>query len=151
MTIWFLTILVSQLGLAESLRSEFELYGIDVHIAFPATIYTSGYEQENLTKPKITLKIEEADSGATPDIVAAAVFKGRHLVRSCATVLADVFATGVQNGDFHIAYDFIGQVFRASTAGASPRTGYLSDIFYSIIGYVSVVLSRQASIFLVPL
>ncbi|EPS98254.1 hypothetical protein FOMPIDRAFT_1126929 [Fomitopsis schrenkii] len=113
-------------GLAESLRSEFGLYGIDVHIAFPATIYTSGYERENLTKPKITLKIEEADSGATPDVVAAAVFKG------------------VQSGDFHIAYDFIGQVFRASTAGASPRTGYLTDIFYSLVGYIALPIWRQS-------
>ena len=70
--------------MAETLRSEFGLYGIDVHIAFPATIYTSGYERENLTKPKITLKIEEADSGATPDVVAVAVFKGKHRIMCCA-------------------------------------------------------------------
>lgn len=64
------------LGLAEALQSELKLYDIDVHISFPPTIYTSGYEEENKTKPAITLKIEETDSGLTPEQVAAGIFKG---------------------------------------------------------------------------
>ena len=67
------------LGLAETLQSEFILYGIDVHICFPGTIYTPGYEEENKTKPKITLKIEETDGGATPDAVAKGLLKGDEL------------------------------------------------------------------------
>ncbi|KAH9933620.1 uncharacterized protein BXZ73DRAFT_101006 [Epithele typhae] len=60
-------------GLAETLHSEFKLYGIDVHIAFPYTIYSKGYEEENRVKPAVTLKIEETDSGNAPELVAATI------------------------------------------------------------------------------
>ena len=52
------------------------LYGIDVHIAFPGTIYTPGYEEENKTKPKITLKVEETDGGESPESVAYIIYNG---------------------------------------------------------------------------
>lgn len=52
------------------------LYGIDVHVFFPPTMHTPGYEEENKTKPKITLKIEESDDGLTPDQAALALFQG---------------------------------------------------------------------------
>ena len=65
------------IGLAESLQSEFMLYGIDVHIAFPGTIFTRGYEAENACKPKVTLKIEETDGGSTPDYVASRILNGK--------------------------------------------------------------------------
>lgn len=63
-------------GLADMLRQEFLLYGIDVHIFFPPTMYTKGYENENKTKPKLTLKIEEGDEGLTAEQAADALFKG---------------------------------------------------------------------------
>lgn len=65
-------------GLAETLRSELQLYSIDVHIFFPPTIYSPGYEEENKTKPKITLKIEETDEGLVPDKAAAGLLRGEH-------------------------------------------------------------------------
>ncbi|KAF9651341.1 hypothetical protein BDM02DRAFT_3259134 [Thelephora ganbajun] len=46
-----------------SLRSKFKLYEIDVQIFFPYTMYIPGYERGSLTKPKITLKLEESDPG----------------------------------------------------------------------------------------
>ena len=64
------------IGLAETLRSELKLYSIDVHIYFPSTIYSPGYEQENKTKPKVTLKIEEADEGMDPDKCAESLLRG---------------------------------------------------------------------------
>ncbi|KAH9853522.1 oxidoreductase [Lenzites betulinus] len=113
-------------GLAEALQSELMLYDIGVHIAFPGTIYTPGYETENQTKPKVTLKIEESDSGATPEYVAETIFKG------------------VQKGRFHITVDFIGNVFRASTAGSSPRHSYIADLLYGLIGYIALPIWRQS-------
>ncbi|EIW57851.1 oxidoreductase [Trametes versicolor FP-101664 SS1] len=104
-------------GLAEALQSELKLYDIDVHISFPPTIYTSGYEEENKTKPAITLKIEETDSGLTPEQVAAGIFKG------------------VQRGNFHITTGWIGDTFRASTAGSSPRNSYIADSLYALFGF----------------
>lgn len=71
----------SMLGLAETLQSELMLYGIDVHICFPGSIYSPGYEEENKTKPEITLKIEESDGGAKPDVVAEGLLRGTHSCR----------------------------------------------------------------------
>ncbi|CDO78039.1 hypothetical protein BN946_scf184724.g3 [Trametes cinnabarina] len=112
-------------GLAESLHSELQLYDIDVHISFPPTIFTPGYEEENKTKPAITLKIEEADGGLTPEQVADGIFKG------------------VQNGDFHITTGVISDTFRASTAGSSPRNSYVVDALYAAFGYVFLPVWRK--------
>ncbi|KAI0719606.1 oxidoreductase [Cerioporus squamosus] len=112
-------------GLAETLQSEFMLYGIEVHLAMPGTMYTKGYEEENVGKPKITLKLEEADDGATPEYV------------------ADVILKGVRNGKFHITVDFIGHVFRTSSAGASARNSYALDWIHGLIGYVALPVWRR--------
>ncbi|KAJ7638874.1 hypothetical protein FB45DRAFT_904117 [Roridomyces roridus] len=112
-------------GLAETLRSELLLYGIDIHILFPGTIYTPGYEEENKTKPKITLKIEETDEGMQPD------------------KLAEGLLHGVQRGDFHITADLLGNIFRASTMGSTPHNNVLLDVFYSLAGWVGLPLWRR--------
>jgi NAD(P)-dependent dehydrogenase (short-subunit alcohol dehydrogenase family) len=79
-------------GLAETLRSEMLLYGIDVHILFPGTIYSPGYTEENKTKPKITMKIEETDEGLKPEQVAQALLNGK--VRLSSPL--DCHSTGTQ-------------------------------------------------------
>lgn len=47
---------------------------------------------------------------------------------------------GVQKGKFHITVDFLGHIFRASSAGSSPRNSYLSDMFFALIGYVRFLI-----------
>ncbi|GJE95392.1 3-ketodihydrosphingosine reductase-like protein [Phanerochaete sordida] len=112
-------------GLAEALQSEFLLYGISVHIAFPGTIFSPGFAEENKVKPKITLRLEETDVGSAPAAVAA------HVLR------------GVRNGRFHITYDFIGNVFRCSSRGSSPGNGGLVDQVYVMIGMIGLPLWRR--------
>jgi 3-dehydrosphinganine reductase len=68
---------VSTLALADSLASECQLYDISVHIFFPCTMETPGYEEEEKLKPEITKKIEETDDGLTPEQAAAAMYRGR--------------------------------------------------------------------------
>ena len=68
--------LIATAGLAESLRQELLLYNIDVHMYFPATIDSPGYVEENKTKPKITLKIEESDPLSSPDDCAEGLWNG---------------------------------------------------------------------------
>lgn len=63
-------------GLADTLRFELQLYNIDVQIFFPCTMFTPGYEEENKTKPKITLKIEESDAGLTAEQAAQSMLTG---------------------------------------------------------------------------
>ncbi|KAF9259167.1 oxidoreductase [Marasmius fiardii PR-910] len=111
-------------GLAETLRSELILYNSTVHICFPATIFTSGYIEENKTKPPITLKIEETDGGQTPEQVADALFRG------------------VQNGDFHIATELLGNIFRSSTQGVTPRNNPIMDVVYGMMGSIGLPIWR---------
>ncbi|KAL9710773.1 3-dehydrosphinganine reductase [Leucoagaricus gongylophorus] len=113
-------------GLADTLHSEMLLYGIGVHIFFPPTMYTPGYEEENKSKPKITLKIEETDDGLTPDLAALALLKG------------------VQDGHAHITGDFMTGLFRASTRGAAPKNSWVIDGIYDIIAYIGVPIWRAS-------
>ncbi|KAG8833163.1 3-dehydrosphinganine reductase [Serendipita sp. 400] len=69
-------------GLTETLRSELALYDIDIQLFVPCTMYSEGYENENKTKPAITLNIEETDEGLTPEQAAVHMFKGRRVLRA---------------------------------------------------------------------
>ncbi|KAG5649005.1 hypothetical protein DXG03_000354 [Asterophora parasitica] len=112
-------------GLAETLRSELLLYSISVHIFFPGTIYSPGYIEENKTKPKITLKIEEGDEGLKPEHAAEGLLNG------------------VQKGHFHISGDLLGNIFRASTRGASPHNNVVLDAVYGLIGWIGLTFWRR--------
>ncbi|EIN05672.1 oxidoreductase [Punctularia strigosozonata HHB-11173 SS5] len=107
-------------GLADTLRNEFVLYDIDVHIFFPPTMYTPGYEEENKTKPKITLKIEEDDSGLTPEQAADALLKG------------------VAAGHAHITGDILTEIFRASTRGSAKGHNWIWDSILDSIGHIAI-------------
>ncbi|KAJ8088177.1 3-dehydrosphinganine reductase [Marasmius tenuissimus] len=113
-------------GLAETLRSELLLYDCSVHICFPATIYSPGYIEENKTKPPITLKIEETDEGQTPEQVAMGLFKG------------------VQRGYFHITTELLGDIFRSSTRGATPRNNPVLDVVYGLMGSIALPIWRNS-------
>ncbi|KAE8217811.1 hypothetical protein CF319_g8182 [Tilletia indica] len=111
-------------GLAESLRSEFILYGIDVHAYFPATILSPGFEIENQTKPTITKEIEGTDEALTPEVCAAGLLKG------------------VRRGNFIITTDFLTDLFRStSVGGATPGNGVL-DVFKTFIGLIAIPIWR---------
>ncbi|KAJ7754251.1 oxidoreductase [Mycena maculata] len=112
-------------GLAETLRSEMILYNVKVQIFFPGTIYSPGYEQENKSKPKITLKIEETDEGMQPEKVAEGLLRG------------------VQKGDFHISADLLGNIFRSSTKGATPGNNVVLDAICSLLGGVALPIWRR--------
>ncbi|KAJ2718380.1 3-dehydrosphinganine reductase [Coemansia sp. Benny D115] len=106
-------------GFAEALRVELQMYGINVHCYFPGTIFTPGYETENLTKPQITKDIEGADEGMTPEQCSKGLFKG--LVR----------------GEFAITTDPISMLFRCSMRGAMPNNNVVLDTFIAAIGWVA--------------
>ncbi|KAJ1802933.1 3-dehydrosphinganine reductase [Coemansia sp. RSA 2599] len=112
-------------GLAEALRVELQMYGINVHCYFPGTIFTPGYEAENLTKPQITKDIEGADEGMTPEQCSKGLFKG--LVR----------------GEFAIATDPITLLFRCGTRGVMPNNNFVLDSVVSAIAWVAFVPWRM--------
>ena len=131
-------------GLADGLRSELQLYHIDVHIFFPCTMFTPGYEEENKTKPKITLKIEESDSGLTAEQGARSMLTGLFAFLFSRRHLNPTPDLGIKNHHCHITGDWITAVFRASTKGASPGRFFLKDWALGIFGSVSQTKSTES-------
>ncbi|KAJ1795228.1 3-dehydrosphinganine reductase [Coemansia sp. RSA 2399] len=112
-------------GLAEALRIELQGHGIGVHCYFPGTIFTPGYEAENLTKPQITKDIEGADDGLTPEQCSRGLFKG------------------LARGEFAICTDPISILFRCTTRGAMPNNNAVVDAFVAAIGWVALAPWRM--------
>lgn len=63
-------------SLADTLRNELKLFGIDVHSFFPAGILSPGFENENIAKPQLTKDIEGSDVPLPPLEVAKHLLKG---------------------------------------------------------------------------
>ncbi|KAJ2715270.1 3-dehydrosphinganine reductase [Coemansia spiralis] len=104
-------------GLAEALRMELQAHQINVHCYFPGTIFTPGYDTENLTKPQVTKEIEGADDGLTPEKCSEGLFRG------------------IERGEFAIATDFIGIVLRCTTRGLMPNNNVVLDAFIAGLGW----------------
>ncbi|GAA6064495.1 hypothetical protein JCM10212_002383 [Sporobolomyces blumeae] len=113
-------------GLAESLRNELILYGIKVHLFLPATIFSPGFEKEQLLKPAITKKIEGPDEGLSPDEVAKRLIKG------------------LERDEFYITYEPVGTMLRNSR-GITPRNNVLVDSFWSLAGTIAFPIWRWMS------
>jgi len=113
-------------GLADTLQSELMLYGVDVHIFFPTTMFTPGYEEEIKTKPRIVKKVEGTSDGLTPEQAALALIKG------------------VENGDVHITADLLTSLFRASTRGAAYRSNWLLDALFDLIAFIGTPIWRAS-------
>ncbi|KAI9883835.1 MAG: hypothetical protein M1823_004389 [Watsoniomyces obsoletus] len=92
---------------------------VKIHTVFPGTIFTPGYEQENLTKPDITKKLEEGDKGQTEDEVASASFRG------------------LQRGEYLVTTTFLGSILRGAAWGGSPRNNWLVDTLFSWIASIA--------------
>lgn len=80
--------------LADTLREECILYDIDIHCSFPANILSPGFEQEELTKPAITKKLEGTAGAEPPDVVA------RNIIDR------------LERGHKHITYEFVGNMVK---------------------------------------
>ncbi|KIK01665.1 hypothetical protein K443DRAFT_678203 [Laccaria amethystina LaAM-08-1] len=113
-------------GLADTLQSELMLYGISLHIFFPPTMFTPGYDEENKTKPQIVKDIESADDGLTADQAALALYKG------------------VESGQAHITGDLITSLFRASTRGATPRNNWFLEGIFDMVAYIATPIWRSS-------
>ncbi|KAI9779323.1 MAG: 3-dehydrosphinganine reductase [Geoglossum umbratile] len=102
-------------SLSDSLIQELNLYHptvsptIRVSTVFPATIFTPGYTQENLTKPHITKQLEEEDGGQTPDQVAA------------------ISVRALEKGEYLITTGLLGSAMRGAAWAGSPRNSRVRD------------------------
>ncbi|CAJ2506284.1 Uu.00g004140.m01.CDS01 [Anthostomella pinea] len=104
-------------GLADTLLQEVQLYPqkVKIHVVYPGSISSPGFERENKTKPEITNMIEDGDPVQSPDEVAAASIRG------------------LEKGYYFITVAFLGHVLRWSALGGSTRSNILVD---TVMGWV---------------
>ncbi|KAF2842186.1 putative 3-ketosphinganine reductase [Patellaria atrata CBS 101060] len=115
-------------SLSDSLRSELNYYNgarrsndpssappvdVKIHTVFPGTITSPGYEQENLTKHKISRILEEGDPVQSADEVALAALKE------------------LEKGHYLIATQMLSAAMRASALQGSPRNNWFIDTIFS--------------------
>lgn len=107
-------------SLSDTLAQEVLIYGEDVkiHTVFPGTIKSPGLEQENLTKPDITLILEESDPGQMPDVVA------RNAIQ------------GLERGEYLVTVGWLGNLMRAGAWGGSKRNGWVLDTLMTWIASI---------------
>ncbi|KAL8997529.1 MAG: hypothetical protein Q9169_003224 [Polycauliona sp. 2 TL-2023] len=110
--------------LTDTLSQELLLYpptpsrpAVVPHCVFPATILSPGYIEENKCKPPITLKLEEADDGHTPEEVTEKSVKG------------------LERGEEMVTTDFLGGVMWRSMMGFS-RKGLLDALWGVVVLWV---------------
>lgn len=77
-------------GLADGLRNELLLVGIDVHCFFPTGILSPGFDTENLTKPGLCKVIEGSDEPLSPAKVASHLYTGSSPPPPLSLLLASV-------------------------------------------------------------
>ncbi|KAK3997321.1 hypothetical protein QBC44DRAFT_229902 [Cladorrhinum sp. PSN332] len=109
-------------GLADTLAMELNLYPdnpVKVHIVYPATIVTAGFDRENQTKPAITAELEKDEPPETPEAVAS---------RSI---------SGLERGDYNVAVSFLGNLMRCGAQGGSPRNNWVFD---TLIGWLVPII-----------
>lgn len=105
-------------GLADTIAMELNLYPdhpVKVHVVYPATITSPGFERENQTKPEITIELEKEEPPETPETVAQ---------RSIA---------GLERGDYYVDISFLGRLMRCGILGGSLRNNWVFD---TLLGWI---------------
>ncbi|KAM4057075.1 short chain dehydrogenase [Hirsutella rhossiliensis] len=98
-------------GLADTISQEVMMYpqNVKVHVVYPGTILSPGFERENRSKPAITKLLEASDPKETPDHV------------------ADSAIRGLENGDYFVTVNFLGHLMRWGVLGGSFRNNWVVD------------------------
>ncbi|KAJ6446624.1 3-ketodihydrosphingosine reductase gsl-3 [Purpureocillium lavendulum] len=98
-------------GLADTISQEAMMYpqNVKVHVVYPGSILSPGFERENVSKPDITKILEESDPKQTPDEVAEAAIRG------------------LERGDYFITVNFLGSLMKWGMLGGSFRNNWIVD------------------------
>lgn len=99
-------------GLADTISQEVLMYpqNVKVHVVYPGTILSAGYEHEMLTKPEITTILEESDPKQTPEHVAEKAIQG------------------LERGEYFVTVAFLGTLMKWGVLGGSFRNNWIQDI-----------------------
>ncbi|KAI9104483.1 oxidoreductase, partial [Phlyctochytrium arcticum] len=112
-------------GLAECLRQEMLMYGVKVHVFYPGTIFSPGYEEEQKVKPNLTKSIEEGDGGVTCEKA------------------AEILVRGIKKEKFGITCDFKGELIRSINNGIPPTNSFFGDRVLAAIAWIALPIWRK--------
>lgn len=114
-------------SLADTLTQEVAVYNganrsseVKIHTVFPMGILTPGFENENKTKPALTVQLEKDDKPQTPDEVAR------------------ITIARLEAGDGMITTMLVGHLMRGWGMAGSVRNG-LIDMFWNIVGSIVIM------------
>lgn len=110
-------------GLAECLRQEMILHGIDVHCVLPGSIQSPGLEKENMTKPSLTREIE-GDDAMSPEAVAKGTLEG------------------ILKRQTFIVLEPIGELLLATNTGFLPVNNYIVHVLCLALSVVLCPILR---------
>lgn len=98
-------------GLADTISQEVMMYPqkVKIHVVYPGSILSPGFERENRSKPAITKLLEASDPKETPDQV------------------ADTAIRGLERGDYFVTVNFLGHLMRWGVLGGSFRNSWIID------------------------
>lgn len=99
-------------GLADTLTQEAMLYPdqpVKIHVVYPGSILSPGFEREQRSKPDVTLELEKDDPKLTPDQVAERAI------------------AGLEAGKHFITVGILGEMLRWSVLGGSLRNNWVFD------------------------
>lgn len=99
-------------GLADTLTQEALLYPdqpVKIHVVYPGTILSPGFEMEQQSKPEITMQLEKDDPKQTPDEVARKAI------------------VGLEAGNYMVTVGLLGSAMRWGALGTSMRNNKLVD------------------------
>lgn len=114
-------------SLADTLTQEVAVYNgvnqsseVKIHTIFPMGILTPGFENENKTKPALTIQLEKDDKPQTADEVAR------------------IAIARLEAGDGMITTMLVGHLMRGWGMAGSVRNG-LVDILWNLVGSVVII------------
>lgn len=104
-------------GLADTISQEVLMYpqNVKVHVVFPGTILSPGYQREIQTTPEITTILESSDPQQTPDEVAEVAIKG------------------LERGEYFVTVAWLGALMKWGMMGGSFRNNWFVDTVMSWI------------------
>ncbi|WQF80929.1 Putative short-chain dehydrogenase/reductase SDR, NAD(P)-binding domain superfamily [Colletotrichum destructivum] len=139
----------AQRALADTLRQEAVAYSnaassYTVHCAFPATVLTDTFFEEQRGKPALTKRIESTD--ATADKLRAKYPSARDVGEAIVCASVDCRGAGAGASDFCICTDFDTSVLWSGMVGPSTKRGWgLVDSFLALVsGLVVWPLLRRS-------
>ncbi|KAJ1500912.1 3-dehydrosphinganine reductase [Coelomomyces lativittatus] len=115
-------------ALSDTLRHELLETQVKIHTFFPGNFESPGYEEELLTKPKITKYLDEQEPILT--------------AQTCAKYCLQ----GLDRNEFQITSSFNGDLIRCTGQVHAPANHFILDFFKCVLGFIILGIWRYTQL-----